>query len=776
MPALQRGIMREREAGTGMRTAKTCSHCLLPVSLMSVALLFSLGSASEEVKPTTIEPGHSEHGEVYNEGPRQTAFLMEGIPKVHFSITAKIPEAQQFFDQGVGQLHGYWYLEAERSFRKTAALEPACAMAYWGMAMANPKNAARAREFIKKASELKSNASPREVLWIDSLANYYKDEKKDEKTRRRDLIRGLEGIVQDFPDDLEAKAFLVFEIVDNGDKLPINSRQAVDALAAQVLAVNPMHPIHHYRIHLWDEEKAVRALDSAALCGQTSPGIAHMWHMPGHIFSDLNRYADAAWQQEAALRVDNAYTIRDRVMPDQIFNYAHNAEWLIRDLGNTGRIHYGIELAKNLIEMPRHPKYNLLSNSATTAALGRKRLLDILIRFEMWDELIRLGDGPYLEPTESVDDQIKRLHALGTAYFGKSDLENGAKQIAFLEGILQKERDAQKSAGEKAEAKARAEKQSNDKAAKAKNDAIKEFSKRLDELDIAIAELDLYRQLQQGEYPAARENFLKLKNLSKERQIAIYMQFGDKTKAEQLARENADATKNQVGPLAIHAGILSRCGKSEAASEVFKRLRPFSAEIDLDIPVFQRLLPIAQAEKLPADWRLPAPKPTDVGKHPSLDDLGPFRWHATLAPDWTLPGADGKLVNLRDYRGKPVVLLFYLGYGCPHCVEQLNLFAPMQKEFADAGISLLGLGTDSPDVLHKAFTAGAFPFPLVSDKGMNIFKLYRVFDDFENKPLHGTFLVDTDGMLRWQDISFEPFKDPKFLLEEAKRLLKLPGR
>ena len=56
-----------------------------------------------------------------------------------------------------------------------------------------------------------------------------------------------------------------------------------------------------------------------ALCGQSAPGIAHMWHMPGHIFSDLHRYADAAWQQEASARVDHAYMIRDGVLPDEIY-------------------------------------------------------------------------------------------------------------------------------------------------------------------------------------------------------------------------------------------------------------------------------------------------------------------------------------------------------------------------------------------------------------------------------------------------------------------------
>ena len=59
---------------------------------------------------------------------------------------------------------------------------------------------------------------------------------------------------------------------------------------------------------------------------------------------------------------------------------------------------------------------------------------------------------------------------------------------------------------------------------------------------------------------------------------------------------------------------------------------------------------------------------------------------------------------------------------------------------------------------------------------MDVFKRYRAYDDFENMPLHGTFLVDGDGLVRWQDISFEPFAQIDFLLNESQRLLKLPAR
>ncbi|MFM7922031.1 MAG: hypothetical protein ACKPJJ_17550, partial [Planctomycetaceae bacterium] len=104
------------------------------------------------------------------------------------------------------------------------------------------------------------------------------------------------------------------------------SQLAVDAMIQEVLDVEPLHPVHHFRIHLWDGRKPERALQSSALGGLASPGIAHMWHMPGHIYSRLRRYHDAVWQQEASARVDHAHMMRDRVLPDQIHNFAHNTD------------------------------------------------------------------------------------------------------------------------------------------------------------------------------------------------------------------------------------------------------------------------------------------------------------------------------------------------------------------------------------------------------------------------------------------------------------------
>jgi hypothetical protein len=309
--------------------------------------------------PTGEQAGHSVAGEAFDEGPRQAAELLPGVAGLcHFAVTTTSEEAQKFFDQGVVQLHGFWFLEAERSFRQVLKLDPECAMAWWGMAMANVENPKRAKMLIADGmAKKRDHLSPRENAWMQSLSDFYEQRKggDDEKARLRNLVRDWEQIVTDHPEDIEAKAFLVGRIwrSDAYAGIKITSHLSVDALAREVLAQAPQHPgIHHYRIHLWNGEKDERALDSADALGAAASGIAHNWHMPGHTYSALKRYADAAWQQEASARVDHAHMARFRVLPDEIHNYAHNNGWLVEDYVYMGRANDALALAKNLIELP----------------------------------------------------------------------------------------------------------------------------------------------------------------------------------------------------------------------------------------------------------------------------------------------------------------------------------------------------------------------------------------------------------------------------------------
>ncbi len=737
---------------------------------------------ADDEGPGGTEAGHSLHSEAFNEGPRQSAVLMNGTGKVKLKISSKHPKAQAFFNQGVGQLHGFWFFEAERSFRQVAFYDTNCAMAYWGMAMANVNNSNRAAGFIKLATNLKTNASAREKLWIDAYDKYFTG-KAGENQRHKDLVSALENIIEKYPKELEAKTFLAFRLWENeGEGIPITSRVAADALMSEVLAIEPLHPIHHARIHTWNDKNDARALNSAARCGQSAPAIAHMWHMPGHTYSKLYRYDDAAWQQEAAARTDHDYMMTARILPDQIHNFAHNNQWLCTDLLYCGRVDDAIELAKNMVELPRHPKYNTLNRKDDNTAydknngssmLGRNRLFDAFLSYELWGEMLALADTFYLEPTELPEEKAHRCYALALADFAIGNTNDAQAMLDSLQDCYKELKRERFEATEKAEALARKDKK---EATDPMIAAMKAFNSRLERVEKYRSELQVWSTLAKGHRDQAKELLEAANDLPKEQAARLWSQI-DTNEAVKAAKDLVKSHTNEAPALALATHLLWQTGEKKTAIDAFKYLRAISSRFDLSSPIFARLSPVAVEAGYSGDWRCEPPHRTDTGKRPPLESLGPFRWQPYDAPSWTLADAQQTTRSLNDFRGRPVLVVFYLGAGCAHCIEQLNLLGPAAGDFEKAGISIVAISTDSVEGLNKtvaqAKQEAGFPFPLLSNKDLSVFKAYRTYDDFEKMPLHGTFLVDAKGKVRWQDISYEPFREMKFLLDESKRSLGL---
>lgn len=750
--------------------------------------------------------GHSAHGQVFNEGPRQAAYLVADSYNVDFPVTVAGEEARRFFQQGVAFLHGFWYFEAERTFRHVADLDPDCAMAYWGMAMANVDNEDRAAGFARVAWLKRGLATPRERAYIDALARFHEvegpqpperleeledeeeaakraEELEDRKQARAErLVKDYEEIVWDHPDDLEAKAFLVNRIwLNRRLGIPTTSRQAVESLVQEVLTANPDHPAHHYRIHLWDaDDTAERVVDSALASGPSLPQVAHMWHMGGHIFARLGRHSDAAWQQEASARVDHAQMIRDWVLPDQIHNFAHNNEWLTRSLRHHGRMREAVSLAKNMIELPRHPRFNMLDRRGCSASYGRRRLLEALALFERWGELVRLSRTMYLEPAEQADDRADRAYVLARAHAHRGDWAGFEAQRAELERALEEGKRERVAALEEAEEQALADEEPAEEVRAAMTAVLEEHQRGLDDMRDQLAALDALRTVLEANVVFVEDvELLEEHGFDPGLVARLYLEAGEPEKAIEAAREAAD-DHGKVVPHANLAYALWEAGEREEALEVFDEVRAWTARADLDVPPLARLAPLAAARGLPADWR-PEPRLADdipPEARPDLDTLGTLRWTPPRAPGWTLPDGFGGEVSLADYRGEPVIVIFFLGFGCVHCVEQLVAFAPEYERFQEAGIELVAIGTDSVEELAASQADRgpdeAYPFPILSDASLDLFREYRAHDDFEDVPLHGTYLIDGEGRVRWIDVSWEPFMDHEFLLAESVRLLGLP--
>jgi peroxiredoxin len=127
-----------------------------------------------------------------------------------------------------------------------------------------------------------------------------------------------------------------------------------------------------------------------------------------------------------------------------------------------------------------------------------------------------------------------------------------------------------------------------------------------------------------------------------------------------------------------------------------------------------------------------------------------------------------------------VLVIFFLGQGCAHCVEQLQKFRPLVAAYKESGIPIVAIGTDSVAKLQESLGPGPelnpdLPYLILSDEPMAAFKAWKCYDEFLQKPLHGTFLLDAEGGVLWSDISHDPYSQAAYLLGECRRLLKLHG-
>lgn len=697
-------------------------------------------ASATESNPAVPAPGHSVHGEPFNEGPRHSAYLMPGMGKVRFRITTRDPRAQAFVDQGVAQLHSFLYFEAERSFRQAAQLDPGCPMAYWGMAMANVNNARRAREFVKEARKRVNPASTsrREVLYIEALEAFYKDS-KNTKANQQGLLRGLETIVQEFPDDIDARAWMVMVAWQAG---ATGSRQALDVVLDTVLQADPMHPgAHHYRIHLWDGVKPLRAERSAATFARTAPGIAHAWHMPGHTYTGLHRYGDAAYQQEGSARVDHAYMIRDRVMPFEIHNYAHNNQWLCTTYSHVGRVHDAIAVARNLVEQPRDPQKNGPNDGGSPQRYGRLRWAEVLARYEMWDDLVNATLSGAIDWADIPQERLQRAYTLGLAYAARKDANALAQQIEALRKLtIPAARPAQ-------------------------------------------AELEGYEFLARGEIGPAFERFAKAPAMRGEVLARAHLAARNYGFAESVARKAVAQNPNQVPPMAALVEILEAVGKDKEAREAYAQLVPAARWADRDTPVFRRLEKIVAGWKADKSWNpptLPASPSAGSDETPieriDLTTLGPLTW--SPFPAEPLEGTDtaGKKWSLKAHRGRQVLVIFFLGGRCAHCMQQLQEFGKESEALRKLGVDMVAVSTDNLEdarTLKNNKEGVKFPMPFLPDPKLEVFKRYRAYDDFESQPLHGTFLIDASGNVRFQRISADPFLDVEFIKTEAARLNRL---
>ncbi|HWD00818.1 MAG TPA: hypothetical protein VG456_28875 [Candidatus Sulfopaludibacter sp.] len=391
--------------------------------------------------------------------PTLPAKILPGMGTVHLPMTTQSAEAQQFFDQGVAQMHSFWAREAERSFLQAAALDPTAPMPYWGVAMVaggdwRPRfqidtleaffgkqvapAMARARAAAKKAVELSQapgKATDLEKMYIAAVAARRDAAAKDPEEA---FVKGTRALLAAHPGEVEAEldlALMIMRGFTTPEKKPVaaGSTEAV-AILRGLLVTAPEHPgVHHYVIHGFEGSTFAKdAWPSCEKYSQLVTNIPHALHMPGHIYSQTGRWSDAEKAFSLAAVNERQWMGQDKLYGDG--HHGHNVHYLATAYSFEGRYDDAVEAAKELLGFHENPAQQASPDVVGSArAQGWFAMLRTLVQFEKWNEIL---GGEMLPELARPRQEAWRHWARALAYANTGEAAKAREEAGQFDGAL----------------------------------------------------------------------------------------------------------------------------------------------------------------------------------------------------------------------------------------------------------------------------------------------------------------------------------------------------
>jgi tetratricopeptide (TPR) repeat protein len=375
--------------------------------------------------------------------------LYDGLGSYSRKITTGSPEAQRYFDQGLAFVHGFNHGAAIRAFQQAAEVDPECAMAHWGIALASgphinfllvpPPAAELAWKEVGLAKESEKNASPVERALIDALAKRYANpQPEDRNPLNRAYADAMREVWKKFPKDPDVGAFFAEAMMNlrpwdqwtpAGEAQP--GTDEILATLDAVLKLNPKHPFaNHLYIHAVEASPHPERANAAAdRLRDLQPGLAHNTHMPSHIDIRTGRWLEAVETNLKAVAADQRYRKTFGAAKGFLNVYvAHNRHMLAYAAMMTGQRELAMKHIRAMVaELPA----DFLKESALQGEGFVAMPLEVMVRFGLWDEILA-------EPDEYADYMpfTRAFHhaARAIAYAAKGDADNARRaQSVFLE-------------------------------------------------------------------------------------------------------------------------------------------------------------------------------------------------------------------------------------------------------------------------------------------------------------------------------------------------------
>lgn len=385
--------------------------------------------------------------------------VFQGLGNYSRIVTTVSPKATQYFNQGLGFYHGFNHGAAIRAFQEAAKIDPKCAMAHWGIALANgphinfplvpPPAAEAAWKSIQRAQENAGTASPVEKALIEALSRRYANpQPEDRKPLDEAYAAAMREVWKQFPDDPDAGALFAEAMMDlrpwdqwtkEGEPNP-----GTDEIVATLDAVFKLHPNHPFANHLYihaveASRRPERADVAADRLRNLQPGLAHNLHMPSHIDIRRGRWQQAIETNEKAIGADKRYRTVVGPATGMVPVYAaHNRHMLAYGALMTGQRELAMKHVRAMVaELPE----KFVRESPDFADGFVAVPLEVLVRFGRWDEILK-------EPTKYSPKLpfARAFHhaARATAYAAKGDTVKARReQKLFIEGVKLMPKEAQ---------------------------------------------------------------------------------------------------------------------------------------------------------------------------------------------------------------------------------------------------------------------------------------------------------------------------------------------
>jgi tetratricopeptide (TPR) repeat protein len=334
--------------------------------------------------------------------------LFDGLGKHSRKVQTTAAPAQQYFDQGLMFMFAYNHDEAVRAFRQAADLDPGCAMAYWGIALASgmnynnpsftPEKAKFASEAHAKAREMAVGETAANKTLIDALAARYPDPAPKERAdAEKAYSRAMKAAWEKYTTDADVGALYAESLMNlrpwdlwarDGQPQP-ETPEILKTLEA-VLKLAPSHPLaNHLYIHAVEASPEPGKADAAgdALRGKY-PALGHLLHMPSHIDIRRGRWQEAVEANRLAIRADGDY---QKAVPEQGFYrmyMAHNHHMLTFAAMMQGESALALKTIREMIAAVPKDWVAVKENAGIVDGFSAMPL-EVLKRFGRWDDILK---------------------------------------------------------------------------------------------------------------------------------------------------------------------------------------------------------------------------------------------------------------------------------------------------------------------------------------------------------------------------------------------------